>query len=1294
MGRETASYPFVSTGGSWKVSDIEQPGWTELGFDDRSWVDAVPNRTGWADWDPGIFSPSPQPIWYPGRHEDDFIWYYFRKSFDVPMAEPLGLAELTIQVDDDYVLFLNGAEVARDESGVTEPPTTYDVLPYLHAGENLIAVAAIDSSGADEWVAVGLRLAPVGVDVPVALGDPNPEIHILAYVDGRSQLLLRGRFAQWFHMEYAAPGRQLFSDFPTFLNGTEWLPEWPDDPDAENRDCFCESSIFESLQPALPQAETDVQLHVLLGRGLVSIIERPEEDNDFTLTLEIDDNDFSNPDWYEIVISVAEPQPVAAATLLAAATPTAVPTATPVLAVATPTPALAAPAPEATYQVRIEGPREAGPMNQLIFDVFMGSTDGAIDIDYWAGGSFEAFVHGKADLNISTGPIKDRDAAIAAENGVEYLELPVAFDSLAVTVHPDNEFLSCLTVEDLNAMWSGSSAPERWENVDADWPDEPIAFYGPSADSAAYRFFTEQVMGGAAIQISHQTVGTDDAVLREVIADNPNAFGYVPYATYLRNPDTMKPVAIDDLSGCVAPSLETIQSGAYAPLSRPLLIYVNATALQRSEVAEFVVFYIEAAFELSHDPAFGYVPLSYEDIYSSREKFLTAAEAAPAPTAVPVATPAPPGTGLVRGATVSGRVTDVSTGLPISDVDMVAHREGKGDVAWAKTGGDGIYALTGLPAGVFRVQALSERYINQETTVTVDVAGSALSADFVLNQGASITGTVTDAETGLPVANVHLEAGPQNRGNVAHTHTRADGSYILMGLPDGITDVYANSQNYIDWNSTADVRGAGVAHRLDIELESGATISGTVFDSETGLPIADASVDSEPDGRGQGSHARTDANGFYTLRGVAPGVYWIIVRAASQGYFEQSFENAVRWDDAQLIAVGGAEGIEGIDFGLRPGATISGRITGADTGLPIAGVRVEAVNISGGRNAAGRSGADGVYTLKGIAPGTYHILTHAESPDYIQQFYQNAIFEDDARPVDIVGPEEVRGIDFALNLGATISGTVLDSETGLPIADAEVDAVPDGRGRGSTANTDATGFYTLRGIAPGAYRIIVRAASQGYFVQFFEDALRWDDAQLITVGSAEGIEGIDLGLRLGATIAGRITDADTGLPIAGVLVEAVNISGGENAWGRSDPDGAYTVKGVAPGTYHILTHPESPDYIQQYYQNVIFEADGHPVGIVGPEEVHGIDFVLKLGAAISGRVVDGSTGQPIPNMEIRAGPAGRDHLARDDSGSDGTYVLRGMPDGLIEVVVQGQGYLKVSNSVVIRDGEDVTNFDF
>jgi hypothetical protein len=318
----------------------------------------------------------------------------------------------------------------------------------------------------------------------------------------------------------------------------------------------------------------------------------------------------------------------------------------------------------------------------------------------------------------------------------------------------------------------------------------------------------------------------------------------------------------------------------------------------------------------------------------------------------------------------------------------------------------------------------------------------------------------------------------------------------------------------------------------------------------------------------------------------------------------------------------------------------------------------------------------------GIEPGAHRIKVNPEHTGYVEQFYDNASRHGEAQLVFVRGSEGIEGIDFGLTLGATIVGVVRDSETQLPVTEVEVYAALVDGNQIAWATPDAEGRYKLRGVPAGPIVVGVHSATHV------------DASKRIEVAGPGQEFILHFALSPGATISGRITDADTGRPIAGVSISADNDGGGPGAWGDSDVDGAYTLKGVAPGTYRISARDEGGSYIQQFFDGAIYWNDARLVAVSGLDDVAGIDFAMQLGATISGRVLDGSTGLPIRNMEIHAGPQNNNHLAWANTREDGTYVLSGIPDGLIEVVVSGRGYVEVRRTVKIRDGRDVTNFDF
>ncbi len=228
-----------------------------------------------------------------------------------------------------------------------------------------------------------------------------------------------------------------------------------------------------------------------------------------------------------------------------------------------------------------------------------------------SGGGFKRFTVGEIDISDASRPIKENEAAIAKENGIEYIEFLVGVDGLSVIVSPKNDFVECLTVEQLHEIWKPESAVNDWSDIDPSWPNKRINLYGPGTDSGTFDYFTEEVNGESGLSRADYTASEDDNVLVQGIRGDRNALGYFGYAYYAENMDKLKLVAVDSGAGCVVPSVEAIADGTYSPLSRPLFIYVSETSLARPEVREFVKFYMENGAALTAEV--GYVPLSAED---------------------------------------------------------------------------------------------------------------------------------------------------------------------------------------------------------------------------------------------------------------------------------------------------------------------------------------------------------------------------------------------------------------------------------------------------------------------------------------------------------------------------------------------------------------------------------------------------------------------------------------------------------------------------------------------------------
>jgi phosphate transport system substrate-binding protein len=269
--------------------------------------------------------------------------------------------------------------------------------------------------------------------------------------------------------------------------------------------------------------------------------------------------------------------------------------------------------------IRIDGSSTVFPITEAVAEEFQKAHPGVrvtVGIS-GSGGGFKKFGMGETDITNASRPIKPSEVELTRKNGIEYVELPVAYDGLAVVVNPRNDWADSITVAELKKLWSpeAQSKITRWSQVRPGWPEEEIHLFGPGVDSGTYDYFTLATVGKEGASRGDFTASEDDNVLVQGIATDRLALGFFGLAYYEENRDRLKLLPVDDENddngkGPIAPSLATVMDGTYQPLSRPIFIYVSTKALDRPEVADFMRFYLAHAAELVKEV--GYIPLSDE----------------------------------------------------------------------------------------------------------------------------------------------------------------------------------------------------------------------------------------------------------------------------------------------------------------------------------------------------------------------------------------------------------------------------------------------------------------------------------------------------------------------------------------------------------------------------------------------------------------------------------------------------------------------------------------------------------
>ncbi len=262
--------------------------------------------------------------------------------------------------------------------------------------------------------------------------------------------------------------------------------------------------------------------------------------------------------------------------------------------------------------IKIDGSSTVYPITEAVAEEFQKAKKNAIKVTVGisgTGGGFKKFCRGETDISDASRPIVKKEMEACAAAGIQYVELPIAFDALTVVLHPSNTFAANLKPEQLKVIWEPIAQGKitNWKQVDPGFPDLPLKLYGPGADSGTFEYFTEAITGKAKSSRGDYTASEDDNVLVQGVSRDKGGIGYFGFAYYIENAGKLKAANIWNGSKFVAPSAQTVEDGSYQPLARPIFIYVNAKSLERPEVKEFVDFYMKEGAKLTKEVK--YVPL-------------------------------------------------------------------------------------------------------------------------------------------------------------------------------------------------------------------------------------------------------------------------------------------------------------------------------------------------------------------------------------------------------------------------------------------------------------------------------------------------------------------------------------------------------------------------------------------------------------------------------------------------------------------------------------------------------------
>jgi phosphate transport system substrate-binding protein len=267
--------------------------------------------------------------------------------------------------------------------------------------------------------------------------------------------------------------------------------------------------------------------------------------------------------------------------------------------------------------IRIDGSSTVYPVTEAVAEDFgraTGNRDVTVGIS-GTGGGFQKFCRDEIDIADASRPISPAESEACAKTGVDYVELPVAYDGLAVVVNPKNTWTASMTVAELKKLWEPAAQGKimRWNQIRPGWPDREIHLFGAGVDSGTFDYFTEAIVGKVDESRGDYTSSEDDNVIVQGVSGDEGALGYFGFAYYQENREKLRLVAIDDEDdtngkGPIVPSLDTVKDGTYRPLSRPIFIYPKVKALDRPEVRGFVDYYLGKGVPLVTEV--GYIPLT------------------------------------------------------------------------------------------------------------------------------------------------------------------------------------------------------------------------------------------------------------------------------------------------------------------------------------------------------------------------------------------------------------------------------------------------------------------------------------------------------------------------------------------------------------------------------------------------------------------------------------------------------------------------------------------------------------
>jgi hypothetical protein len=665
---------------------------------------------------------------------------------------------------------------------------------------------------------------------------------------------------------------------------------------------------------------------------------------------------------------------------------------------------------------------------------------------------------------------------------------------------------------------------------------------------------------------------------------------------------------------------------------------------------------------------------------------------------------------LVKGGRISGIVTDAATSAPLNTVGVQIYNSSGAFVTSGATNSSGIYTSgTGLPTGTYYARTFnSQGYVDElydnitclncnvttGTPISVTAGATTSGIGFALTAGARISGTVTDAVTTAPIANVSVRIFNSSGNQVASVNTDASGNYISTGLITGT--YYArtfNSLSYIDelYNNITcapclvtsgtpvAVTAGATTSGINFALVTGGRVSGTVTDAATSAAISNLSV-SIIDLNGFGvATATTNSSGNYTIStGLPTGTYYART-ANGLGYINELYNDIqcvnCNSTSGAPITVTAPSTTTGINFALTRGGRITGTVTNAATSATLQGISVQIFNAGGAQVAIAATNSAGVYTTPaGLPAGTYYARTSNFS-GFVNKLYNNqtcaGCVVTSGTPISVTAGSTTTGINFALDASGFISGTVTDAATSAPLEGISVDVFNSCGQFVTSGFTDSAGNYTAPAAMPTGTYFVATSNGIGYINEVYNNiaciGCSPTSGAPVAVTAGSTTTGINFALATGSRISGTVIDAATSAPVPNVSVNIVDAAGTLITSGLSNLSGAYTTTALPPGTYYAGTS-NSLGYVNEIYNGIqclgCSSSVGTPITVTAGSDRSDIDFTLDRGGRIFGTITNAATSAPLSNTFVQTYNSAGTLVTSVTTDSSGNYITRGgLPTG-------------------------------